>query len=121
MAMTMRRTRHKLEPQCVHQESSTDKENSNNLEETLQTNKLSVHMLQVCGHIKHVVVLVVLLCEQFNRHQCLHIHFSLFSESFLIVHNSIPVRCISVSNYGPDDILSFLDFSHICGHEVFPS
>ena len=23
---------------------------------------VSVHMLQVCGHIKHVVVLVVLLC-----------------------------------------------------------
>ena len=26
--------------------------------------------------------------------------------------------CISFSNYGPDDILSFLEFSHICGHEV---
>ena len=25
-----RRTRHKLEPQCVHKESSTDKRNSNN-------------------------------------------------------------------------------------------
>ena len=22
-------------------------------------------------------------------------------------------------NYGPDDII-FLEFSHICGHEVFP-
>ena len=25
-----------------------------------------------------------------------------------------------VSNYGPGDILSFLEFSHINGHEVFP-
>ena len=70
----MRRTRHKLEPQCVHKESSTDKGNSNNKEETPQTNKqkgthessvvvlMSVHMLQVCGHMKHVVALVVLLC-----------------------------------------------------------
>ena len=30
-------------------------------------------------------------------------------------------RCICFSNHGPDDILSFLEFSHICGHEVFPS
>ena len=32
-----------------------------------------------------------------------------------------PSFCISFSNYGPDDILCFLEISHICGHEVFPS
>ena len=32
-----------------------------------------------------------------------------------------PSFCISFSNYGPDDILCFLEVSHICGHEVFPS
>ena len=72
MVMTMRRTRHKLEPQCVHKESSTDKENIKTQKRHHRRNKLhsessvailvSVHMLQVCGHIKHVVVLVVLLC-----------------------------------------------------------
>ena len=63
-----------LEPQCVHKESSTDKINSNNLEENTTDEQtkgthessvvvlVSVHMLQVSGHIKHVVVLVALLC-----------------------------------------------------------
>ena len=32
-----------------------------------------------------------------------------------------PSWCISFSNFGPDDTLSFLELSHICGHEVFPS
>ena len=27
--------------------------------------------------------------------------------------------CISFSTYGPDDVLCFLEVSHICGHEVF--
>ena len=73
MAM-MRRTRRKLESKCVHKESSTDIGNSNNKEETLLTKKTKgthessvdvlagFNMFQVCGHIKHVVVLVVLLC-----------------------------------------------------------
>ena len=32
-----------------------------------------------------------------------------------------PSLCISFSSYWPDDVLSFLEFSHICGNEVFPS
>ena len=48
--------------------------NEDDTKETLQTNKhkgthessgvvlVRVHMLQVCVHVKHVVVLVVLLC-----------------------------------------------------------
>ena len=69
--MTMRRTKHKLEPQCLHKESSTDKKTvtrRDTTDEQKSTHEssvvvlVSVHMLQVCGHIKHVVVLVVLLC-----------------------------------------------------------
>ena len=38
-------------------------------------------------------------------------------------HGSLwtPFLCISFSSYGPDNILCFLEVSHICGHEVFPS
>ena len=69
--MTMRRTKHKLEPQCLHKESSTDKKTvtrRDTTDERKGTHEssivvlVSVHMLQICGHIKHVVVLVVLLC-----------------------------------------------------------
>ena len=73
MAMTMRRTRHKLEPQCVHKESfngqgkqkqlrrdTTDKQ-AHGTHESSVVVLVSVHMLQVCGHIKHVVVFVALL------------------------------------------------------------
>ena len=74
---------------------ATDEDNTKNSEETLQTNKLSCgsihsahessvdvlvgfYMLQVCGHIKHVVVFVALhscqhtiCCQLFS-----HTHFS---------------------------------------------
>ena len=71
MAMTMRRTRHKLEPQCVYKESfdgqgktvTTEKRHYRQTKGTHESSVVvlvSVHMLQVCGHIKHVVVLVVL-------------------------------------------------------------
>ena len=33
----------------------------------------------------------------------------------------LPLDASLFSNYGPDDILSFLEFSHICGHEDFLS
>ena len=43
-----------LEPQCVHKESPTDQGNNGVL--------VRVHMLQVCVHVKHVVVLVLFTC-----------------------------------------------------------
>ena len=72
--MTMRRTRHKLEPlsslepQCDVQGIKRGRHKRDTTEQTKGTHEssvvvlVSVHMLQVCGHIKHVVVLVVLLC-----------------------------------------------------------
>ena len=97
--MTMRRTRHKLEPQCdqaceqgtVHQTRTTLRRDTTNK----QTNKLSCgsfhsahessvdvlvgfHMLRVCGNINLVVVLVALhSCHHSTRcHLFPHIHFS---------------------------------------------
>ena len=34
---------------------------------------------------------------------------------------SSEARRRSFSNYGLDDFLGFLEVSHICGHEIFPS
>ena len=83
MAMTMRRTKHKLEPQC---DQSRVQRTVQQTKTTLTTKKKhykqttfncgSIHnahetsivvlvgfcMLQIWGHIKHVVVLVALLC-----------------------------------------------------------
>ena len=67
----MRRTRHKLEPQCVHKEAldgqgktvTTEKRHYKQTKGAHEYSVhvlVSVHMLQVCGHINNVVVLVAL-------------------------------------------------------------
>ena len=90
--MTMRRPRHKLEPQC---DQSCMKGTVQQTRTTLTTKKryykqaesthessvvvlVSVHMLQVCGHIKQVVELVALhSCHHFTCCQLFpDIHFS---------------------------------------------
>ena len=74
MAMTMRRTRHKLEPlsslepQCDvpgikrgrHTRDTLQNKQAKGTHESSVGVLVRVNMLQVCGHIKHVVVLVVL-------------------------------------------------------------
>ena len=66
--MTMRRTRHKLEPQCDQsimyaRNCATDEDKTNKQAQGTHESVVvlvSVYMLRVCGHVKHVVVLVAL-------------------------------------------------------------
>ena len=101
MAMTMRRTRHKLEPKCVHKESSTDKRNSNNSEETLQTNKqtalTNLQLVYSCVFtcFRFAATLNMLLCLSLCIVSLIQsssvfprIHFSPVCEFLVIVHNA---------------------------------
>ena len=92
--------------------------NEDDTKETLQTNKqkegthensvgvlVSVHMPQVCVHVKHVVVLVVLLCIIHSVVVSVpRIHFSPVCE-FLV----IPCNC-SLCENGSFDVLSLQGF-----------
>ena len=133
--MTMRRTRHKLEPQCdqscmqgtVQQTRTTLTTKKRHYEDTQVQGThessvvvlVSVHMLQVCGHIKHVVELVALhSCHHVTCCQLFpHIHFSPVCE-FL----SYFVDCHTVEN-GSFEVLSLHKFRpglHRCLSLVYP-
>ena len=109
MTMTMRRTRRKLEPKCVHKESSTDKENSNNSDETLQTNKqralTSLQLVYSCVFtcFRFAATLNMLLCLLFCFVSLIQsssvfprIHFSPVCEFLVIVHTAKTglLRCL---------------------------
>ena len=90
-----------LEPQCVHKESSTDKGNSNNWEETLQTNKqraltsLQLLFSWVCTCFRFAATWNMLLCLLFCFVSLIQsssvfprIHFSPVSEFLVLVHTA---------------------------------
>ena len=99
MAMTMRRTRHKLEPQCVHKESVKEQQQkTGDHEDTMKTKDLQcmkTHALAATtstltltcspsglSHFTHCWVLSCASCRQLNSCRCHHLlNFDLYANS----------------------------------------
>ena len=126
MAKTMRRTRHKLEPQCVHKESVKEQQQKNrDDEDTTKTKDLQctkTHALtstastltltcspSVLSHFTHCWVLLCSSCRQLNSCRCNHLlNFDLYANSLQSSH----------CENGSFEVLSSQDMAPKWAHEA---